>query len=843
MFEAESESDWELDSDADIDSEFLSLLNLSINLEEMAPNEAKLKKLYFARKRLMSDLNHAIASAKELSRVSKVLLILCKDKTLDRYWNEFQENLNEIVSLTELMDNQDEFFAENQTIEDEYHTAKVHLDDILPAEDGDRSTDRTFAGLNNGNGSNNNTEKKSHRSHLPDIKVQSFDGNYDNWNRFSQMFTKMVTKEQLDSIDKLYYLNQALTGEPLQLIKHLPVTEDSFEKAWELLQKTYEVRRHIVNSQFGIFFSIKKMTSESATELRNMLRICMECESAFNALRIDAETIGLMMVYYCALQMDTETSRQWETELKSHSNEPKLSELIEFLQTRCRLLSQFEKNSQQSKPTTSKSEQKQPRVSKSFLSQNGKQSEFKCFVCGVDHKSFQCPILLNASVEERMKTVTDKKLCFNCLFPHRVNECKSKFNCSKCQKRHHSLLHYEKKEATAASTSATGTSSAPVQFSGHLRETSETLLATACVPIYHVNGDKTIVRVLIDQGSTSNFVSEKVCQSAHYCRHSANTTITSLNHSKTVRIKSFANVTVGSLYDNKYRFTFDALVTPKITSISSISKVKTCDWKHIDGLQLADPKFCEPGDIDVLIGARAYSEIILNGLRKGHANAPIAQMTKFGWVLSGACETHSNRSHASCNLAISEENTLSKDLQRFWALEEVQNRVLITNEDEMCERKFVETVSRATDGKIVTRLPFKVDPSNETFLGESYHQAFARLTQLERRLSKDEKLYDMYRQVLNEYIQLKHMREATPDEISDPQSYFLPHHAVIKMSKTTSKVRVVFDASCKSSNGKSLNDQLMVGATIQDDLFSLILRWRKYKIAYTGDIEKMYRQF
>lgn len=35
----------------------------------------------------------------------------------------------------------------------------------------------------------------------------------------------------------------------------------------------------------------------------------------------------------------------------------------------------------------------------------------------------------------------------------------------------------------------------------------------------------------------------------------------------------------------------------------------------------------------------------------------------------------------------------------------------------------------------------------------------------------------------------------------------------------------------------------MVGPTIQDDVFTLVLRFRMFRIAYTGDIEKMYRQF
>lgn len=432
----------------DLENEIESLL---VQIDNAMSNETKLKKLHFSRNRLVSDLRHSIEEANKLTEQSKRLLVVCKDRTLERYWTDFKTNLESIVVLTEALDDQDSFFATNQALEDQYHNAKVHLDTLVSPDEEGPDLDRTFFnnhGANNGenggngNGYGNYGGGRMHRSHLPDIKFQPFDGAYDNWNRFSQMFTKLIGKEKLDSIDKLYYLNQSLKGEPLQLIKHLPMSEDGFENAWKLLRENYEVRRHIVNSQFKTFFSMARMTTENSVQLRAMLQTCLECQSAFTSLNIDAQTIGLMMTYYCALQMDSETSRQWEIELKHHSDEPKLSELISFLQMRCRLLDLIEKRTiSKPQPIASKSEKSQPKTVKTFLSQNDKSPEYKCYVCDANHKTFQCPILLAASVEDRLKTVVDKKLCFNCLFPHRADECKSRYSCHKCQKRHHSLLH------------------------------------------------------------------------------------------------------------------------------------------------------------------------------------------------------------------------------------------------------------------------------------------------------------------------------------------------------------------------------------------------------------------
>lgn len=75
----------------------------------------------------------------------------------------------------------------------------------------------------------------------------------------------------------------------------------------------------------------------------------------------------------------------------------------------------------------------------------------------------------------------------------------------------------------------------------------------------------------------------------------------------------------------------------------------------------------------------------------------------------------------------------------------------------------------------------------------------------------------------------------------DTEAVYLTHHAVLKDS-TTTKLRVVFDASRKSSNGMSLNDNLLSGSKIQSDITHLMIKWRLYKYALKADIEKIYRQ-
>ena len=81
--------------------------------------------------------------------------------------------------------------------------------------------------------------------------------------------------------------------------------------------------------------------------------------------------------------------------------------------------------------------------------------------------------------------------------------------------------------------------------------------------------------------------------------------------------------------------------------------------------------------------------------------------------------------------------------------------------------------------------------------------------------------------------------EVVPNsEISLGKVHYLPHHAVIRRDKETTKLRVVYDASSSRSGGPSLNDCLYTGPKFNQNVFDILLRFRSYRVALTADIEK-----
>ena len=93
-------------------------------------------------------------------------------------------------------------------------------------------------------------------------------------------------------------------------------------------------------------------------------------------------------------------------------------------------------------------------ISGSRTRDNKKQSKtfpnkkFACWACKNDHKLMFCDEFLNKNVSDRKQFVIDRKLCSNCLSKnHHVKDSISEFTCrhESCGKKHHTLLHEEKK--------------------------------------------------------------------------------------------------------------------------------------------------------------------------------------------------------------------------------------------------------------------------------------------------------------------------------------------------------------------------------------------------------------
>lgn len=95
---------------------------------------------------------------------------------------------------------------------------------------------------------------------------------------------------------------------------------------------------------------------------------------------------------------------------------------------------------------------------------------------------------------------------------------------------------------------------------------------------------------------------------------------------------------------------------------------------------------------------------------------------------------------------------------------------------------------------------------------------------------------------MEDYLVSGYMKQIEPRNSGIVPSYYIPHHAVVKSESSTTRVRIVYDASASTSNGKSLNDYLYSGPKLQQDLPGIIIRFRLHSVVFTGDVKQMFRQ-
>ncbi|GFY03794.1 integrase catalytic domain-containing protein [Trichonephila clavipes] len=158
---------------------------------------------------------------------------------------------------------------------------------------------------------------------------------------------------------------------------------------------------------------------------------------------------------------------------------------------------------------------------------------------------------------------------------------------------------------------------------------------------------------------------------------------------------------------------------------------------------------------------------------------------KIGYLVTGTL----SQSQQQANCCLISAPSLDITVKKFFELESLpdDSKEITKSEEEIyCEEHFVSTYKRDNTGRFIVRLPIKENA--ETLLGYSKENAIKRLN--------------------------GHMDEIK-NETLGKINYYIPRHSVYKPEKTSTPLRIVFDASVKTS-GFSLRSILLNGELLKD---------------------------
>ncbi|GFV35048.1 uncharacterized protein TNCV_1885861 [Trichonephila clavipes] len=211
--------------------------------------KAQMAEIRAARGRVKSSLTRLENTFDEINTRNEISIRL---SILDDLFKEF-ERLDLSVEESEL-----------QEFEERYFYLNAKFNDILNVRNQGRTQNSVASSIT----SNSNVGN----FRLPKLSIPQFDGHFKDWINFKDLFVSTVHSQvSISNVEKFQYLKGLLTNEPASLIKHMPISNDSYEEAWQKLLDRYDNKKQIVQSLIKTFLDQKPISEANCFNLRKLL--------------------------------------------------------------------------------------------------------------------------------------------------------------------------------------------------------------------------------------------------------------------------------------------------------------------------------------------------------------------------------------------------------------------------------------------------------------------------------------------------------------------------------------------------------------------------------------------
>ncbi|KFD65639.1 hypothetical protein M514_22234 [Trichuris suis] len=477
-----------------------------------------------------------------------------------------------------------------------------------------------------------------------------------------------------------------------------------------------------------------------------------------------------------------------------------------------------------------------------------------CAACNGSHSLAECEQFNSMTTYDRLNVARKAKCCFVCLSRgHQSRACAVRKSCpiSGCSGKHHRLLHgasfcqnADRTQPVLCEEQKPRESVKVVQVGATI---SDRAVLLSVVPIMVGNSSARMkTYALLDSGSEASLITEGLARKLGLSLKPTGVCLTTFKDRQPIPTLA-VSFEVASC-DGSYvlqvseAFTVNGLNLSHRRIASSAAKAS---WSHVEDVPLNDVDYSE---VQVLLGID-YFEVhrqleIRSPARQGE---PYAVRGPLGWMLAGPIQRTPNnnttmRQVNKIGLLETEMPCVGALLERFWSTESFGTKPNVKSRGTMelwnCE-SILKASTRKRGSRYEVGLLWK-NPNPE--LPNNRPQALGRLAALQRRLFADATLEEAYRSAIDDLLRNGIAKKLTVSEIESPPGriWYLPHHAVRHALKP-GKLRVVFDASA-TYGGASLNTLLSKGPPLLNDLCGLLIRFRRYEVPVSADIDRMFHQ-
>ena len=707
---------------------------------------------------------------------------------------------------------------------------------------------------------------------LKKIEIPVFSGDSKEYHKWAATFDACVDSADGTKEEKIFHLRQYLSGEPLRLIDNLGFSASAYDGALERLKRKYGGKeREYRNLTEGIE-TFKPIRSGEVRDMERFVELLDTLIRRLTDLGRENELEDGFLYQRVIKKLPEDLAVLWLRWLRDGGESKNIKNLFEWIREetegiRCAQeevqgveskgfdRTKFQKNYGQREQTFRYDQRKTSLVTnfikkkefRPFKEMSSKKSydiarttrineyEKKCLCCGDNHYLNHCEKFQKMEIQERNEFVKRENLCFNCLNKdHTVSNCSFDKMCriQGCVGKHSYWLHNFPKRMEIKDT---------FKHSMVTMKSAQTKswISLRTVPIELENNNRSmVVNALLDDASTTSYISTWVKEKLQLNGTEIDVPVSVIGGITEKLSMSQEKMTLKSL-DGKVKSQFQALALKTV-----VGDLRVIDWRN-EGQEwphlkeIPFPVVNRRLKVDVLIGAdylalhKPIYEIC------GQPNEPIARLTPLGWTCVGGKNISKKFDHQTnfIKTFISIDDETNNMLKNFWEVEQIgESTKNEFSKEELKIQDKVKTTIKLKENRYEIEIPWKEKVIN---LPNTRIVAVDRLRSLQRRFAKDKDLEMEYKRVIENHEEKGYIEDVTGENSKD--QWLLPHFPVIKKDRSSTKVRIVFDAAAKS-NTLCLNDLIETGPKLQNDLTEILIRFRRFPIALVCDISEMYLQ-
>ncbi|CAD5217992.1 unnamed protein product [Bursaphelenchus xylophilus] len=692
---------------------------------------------------------------------------------------------------------------------------------------------------------------------LPALSLPTFNGEPTAWPQFIQRFRGTIhRRNDLNDVDKLNYLIGLLEGDAKKMVQGYQIRDENYSIVMETLEKRFGDDRVIVNQ---LIQRLNTLTPKG-TSIHHTKAYLLEMDQLRNQLKQYKRSIGDDQYWYLIesripkylvykLHDRKRITSEWNNDIATNELFDMIKEEEEMTKTR----------------------KENPFPVRSYTIQSADPPKAKllpCLFCNSSsHRSYQCHTC--PTVKERRDKIRELHRCYCCLQPfEKAHNCGK--TCRKCNGSHNQLICDGDRQPTPARQfqQARGTGQKPGNipiatqqqprpwfnnpknpnftpiknvktFTTTCQDEERQETAVNCafstapflkeekptlpvVPIRLTNedsGEQLELMAFLDSGSEKSYIRKEAAQKLGLENKGT----------KELYIKGLAGMNQRKKVDVVEATVNHTLPVTLFATETLVGKVGYAE-RQPDGshkLRTVTP--------DLLIGSDYMFQLLTDSTCIGPNLKQFE--TDLGTIILH--QPQPERIATWTNPAITgDDENMDHQLQNLWKLE---NLGFSTQHPETVDEALLEQFKRDVefDGKRYTVKWLWNEKKLE--LSTNFGLAFFRLQTTMRKLEKDPELKVKYKKIFDDQLQEGIIEKVTTNEMDNVISY-VPHQAVIRPDKATTKIRVVFDCSASPKGGISLNDALHQGPLLLPQLVGMILRFRHGRYVTISDVKQAFHQ-